>query len=62
MGALTAPSPIIPPRTAGGGDRRSMAGSIRYSKLDPVAIDDDNRQVFGGQLAELLGDDAPPVP
>jgi integrase/recombinase XerC len=45
-----------------GGDVRRVRRFTRHAKLDTVAIYDDARQDFGGQLAELLGDDvAPPV-
>lgn len=40
-----------------GGDVRRVRRFTRHAKLDTVAIYDDNRQDFGGQLAELLGDD-----
>ena len=42
-----------------GGDVRRVRRFTRHSKLDTVAVYDDNRQDFGGQLSELLGDDAP---
>ena len=38
-----------------GGDIRRVRRFTRHAKLDTVAIYDDNRQDFGGQLAELLG-------
>ena len=40
-----------------GGDVRRVRRFARHAKLDTVAIYDDARQDFGGQLAELLGDD-----
>ena len=43
-----------------GGDVRRVRRFTRHAKLDTVAVYDDNRQDFGGQLADLLGDDAPP--
>lgn len=42
-----------------GGDVRRVRRFTRHAKLDTVAIYDDARQDFGGQLAELLGDDTP---
>jgi hypothetical protein len=43
-----------------GGDIRRVRRFTRHAKLDTVAVYDDNRADFGGQLAELLGaDDAP---
>lgn len=42
-----------------GGDVRRVRRFSRHSKLDTVAVYDDARQDFGGQLAELLGDDGP---
>lgn len=43
-----------------GGDVRKVRRFTRHAKLDTVAIYDDARQDFGGQLADLLGaDDAP---
>ena len=44
-----------------GGDVRRVRRFTRHAKLDTVAIYDDARQDFGGQLAELLGDDSVPV-
>jgi integrase/recombinase XerC len=41
-----------------GGDVRRVRRFTRHAKLDTVAIYDDARQDFGGQLAELLGDDS----
>jgi integrase/recombinase XerC len=43
-----------------GGDVRRVRRFTRHAKLDTVAIYDDARQDFGGQLAELLGDDGQP--
>jgi integrase/recombinase XerC len=40
-----------------GGDIRRVRRFTRHAKLDTVAVYDDNRQDFGGQLAELLGGD-----
>jgi len=44
-----------------GGDVRRVRRFTRHAKLDTVAIYDDARQDFGGQLAELLGEDSSPV-
>lgn len=44
-----------------GGDVRRVRRVTRHAKLDTVAIYDDARQDFGGQLAELLGEDSSPV-
>ncbi len=38
---------------------RRVRRFTRHAKLDTVAIYDDARQDFGGQLAELLGNDGP---
>ena len=43
-----------------GGDVRRVRRFTRHASLDVLTVYDDNRQDFGGQLAELLGDDAPP--
>jgi integrase/recombinase XerC len=45
-----------------GGDVRRVRRFTRHAKLDTVAVYDDARQDFGGQLAELLGDDAGATP
>ena len=44
-----------------GGDVRRVRRFTRHAKLDTVAIYDDARQDFGGQLSELLGEDATPA-
>jgi integrase/recombinase XerC len=43
-----------------GGDVRRVRRFTRHASLDVLTVYDDNRQDFGGQLSELLGDDAPP--
>jgi len=45
-----------------GRDVRRVRRFTRHAKLDKVAIYDGARQDFGGQLAELLGDDGPAAP
>jgi integrase/recombinase XerC len=44
-----------------GGDVRRVRRFTRHAKLDTVAIYDDARHDFGGQLAELLGVDSPTI-